>query len=124
MDREAKTYAAVQFVQVLGLSLVFIALFAELTTAQLTVLAAEVTWGLASVGALFDGRPWAGRSEWVRLSTLVLAPVALLPGTTGLALALAFALNLPFAWHLGVRWRGGTPLEGRAGSGGGGVRAA
>lgn len=106
VDRATAVYAVVQFVQILGLALAFIALCASLSLLELALLAAAVTWGLVGLGALFDGRPWAGPCEWLRLVATVLGVVAMVPGALGAALALGLSLDLPLAWHLGVRWRG------------------
>jgi hypothetical protein len=94
----------VQFVQILALALVLVALSATLSSGVLAIVAVGVSWGLVNLGALFDGAGWAGRSEWLRLLATPLAALSLAPGPLGLALAIGLAGNWILAWRLGVRW--------------------
>jgi sterol desaturase/sphingolipid hydroxylase (fatty acid hydroxylase superfamily) len=103
VSRATSVYAVVQFAQILALSLAFIVLRDSLAHAELLVLAAAITWGLFDLGALFDGRRWAGRSEWLRLLAMPGVALALAPPTLGPVLAVALTANWLLAWRLGVR---------------------
>jgi hypothetical protein len=110
LPRATTVYATVQFVQVLALAVVFIAGSGMLAPALRIALAGGVTWGLVSVGALFEGAAWAGRCEWLRLlmtpaAVLALAPAAATLGVPRTLLALAaLAAFLTGNALLGVRW--------------------
>ncbi len=102
--RSTAIYASVQFVQILGLAVAFIAFSATWPTSELAILAGGATWGMVSLGALFDGASWAGRAEWLRLLATPAAALALVPGTLGVVLALGLSANWILAWRLNVRW--------------------
>lgn len=103
VSRATSVYAVVQLAQILALALAFIVLRDSLAWGGLLVLAAVVTWGLVDLGALFDGRRWAGRSEWLRLLAMPGVAIALAPGVLGVVLATSLTANWPVAWTLGVR---------------------
>jgi sterol desaturase/sphingolipid hydroxylase (fatty acid hydroxylase superfamily) len=105
VDRSTAAYATVQFVEVLGLALVFIAGADTLPGATLGTIALGVTWGMVTLGGLFDGARWAGRAEWLRLIAMPIAAAALAPQPIGIVLGAALTLNWPLAVWLDVRWR-------------------
>jgi sterol desaturase/sphingolipid hydroxylase (fatty acid hydroxylase superfamily) len=125
VPKATAVYAVVQFVQILALALVAIAWSAALSWGELALLALGVTWGLVGLGGLFDRARWAGACEWARLLVMPVAALALVPGATGLALAIALLLNGPLAWRLGVgRGDAAGQLAGRTAETSGGTSGA
>ncbi|MBJ19421.1 MAG: sterol desaturase [Deltaproteobacteria bacterium] len=101
-----RRYASAQFIQLLGLSAPFL-LMADSASWMATALGCvAASWGLLGVGAVLDGRNWAGACEWSRI---VATPILLIPITQGYPLQpllVAFLLNLGVAAYLGVYWDG------------------
>ncbi len=91
-----KRYALIQFVVVLGGSLVLLSVASKLPLGQMLAGLFYITLSLANIGGLMEARSWAGVSEGVRLVVLGGAALALLAAGQGqawwLVLAVGFAL--------------------------------
>jgi sterol desaturase/sphingolipid hydroxylase (fatty acid hydroxylase superfamily) len=92
---ELGRYAFCQFVLLAGatiaLSFLGVVWGAEMLIAGIAI----IVWGLANLGALFDGRPWAYRSEVIRVVAAPLAPLVLLSGGLAWGIAAFLALGIP-----------------------------
>ncbi len=99
-------FVALQFTQILGLSLgLQLAKGADAPLA-LYLIAGTIVWGLTNLGGLLENEEWACRSEWLRIVSLPALGALFLPASSVPWLALAGLANAALAWWLGVRWHG------------------
>lgn len=98
----SKVYASLQFIQLIAWTLPLMALAASLDGTQLALASLGIAWGLVGVGAVLDGRRWAGGNEWARILVTPILCMSILPESTLVFLSLGFYLNLIPAALLGV----------------------
>jgi len=101
-----KRYAFIQFVQLLGLSSPLLLMSASGRWWVMALGCVAISWGLLGVGAVLDGRNWAGRCEWLRIGLTPLLLMPLFQGSPAQPLLVLFVLNLGIAAYLGVYWDG------------------
>ncbi|MCR9095656.1 MAG: sterol desaturase family protein [bacterium] len=103
VDRRMAAYATFQFVQGVGLSVVFPLLYPNLGTPARILIVVGIVWSLVNVGALFDGARWGAVSEWVRIVLTPIVAIALLPLPTGAIASVALLANPVLAFLVGLR---------------------
>ncbi len=101
-----RRYCVVQFVQVLALSGPLLLMANSTSFTALTLGCVAIGWGLLGVGAVLDGRSWAGACEWLRIFATPGLMVPLLQHSPAQPLLGFFLLNLGLAAYFGVYWDG------------------
>jgi sterol desaturase/sphingolipid hydroxylase (fatty acid hydroxylase superfamily) len=102
------TYAFVQFLSLIGLTLFLLGQQGSLAVAVKAGLALLITWTAANAGSIFDGKRWVLISELTRLAVTALAAIALAAGqgtatVAATATAAALGFGLFAAWLLRYR---------------------
>ena len=103
VDGRMAAYATFQFVQGVGLSVVFPLLYPDLGTPARILIVVGIVWSLVNVGALFDGARWGAVSEWVRIVLTPIVALALVPLPAGAIAAVALLANPVLAFLVGLR---------------------
>jgi sterol desaturase/sphingolipid hydroxylase (fatty acid hydroxylase superfamily) len=106
LSTRLRSYAALQFIQLLGLLVILLPEAVAKGGGELVLGCLAISWGLLGVGAVLDGRSWAGPCEWLRIVATPLLLVPLLPSAVAIPLSLGFLLNLAAATYFGVNWGG------------------
>jgi sterol desaturase/sphingolipid hydroxylase (fatty acid hydroxylase superfamily) len=103
VDARLAAYATFQFVQVVGLSVVLPIVYSSLAAPARGLITIGIVWGLANVGALFEGARWGAVSEWGRILAMPIVAVALAPPPFGAIAGAALLLNPALALFVGLR---------------------
>ena len=96
--RRVGAYALVQFALLALVAVGLITFGASLDRGIAAAGALAVTWGLLNLGALFEAKPWALRSEALRVAAMPLAALALLSGAAAWIATAAFVAAAACFW--------------------------